>query len=148
MAMKVDEGTFLSGCGFCLDPIIPELFVCLFIIWCGGEQNRMKSDLKCTLICGEQLPKCEPFCSPSGMGRGHIAHNCPARGMLLLASSSPRTAWPGATVTWGEILCTVCLSTPPYDSGLHGPSLDAGVPQRRTCHIPSILILLYARPAS
>lgn len=123
--------------------------VCLFIhflVWV--EQNRMKSDMKCTLKCGEQLPKYEPFCSPSGMGWGRIAHNCPARGMLLLASSSPRTACPGAMVTRGDVLCTVCISTPPYDSGLHGPSLDAGVPQWRTCHIPFILILLYASPAS
>lgn len=113
MAMKVDEGTFLSGCGFCLDPIIPELFIYLFLVW--GEQNRMKSDLKCTLKCGEQLPKGEPCLVPSAAlvawGWGLLPIVVLQGGMLLLASYSPRTVRPGATVTW-ERYC-VLFAFPP-----------------------------------
>lgn len=129
MAMKVDEGTFLGGCRFCLDPVMPELFIYLFLVW--GEQNRMKSDLKCTLKCGEQLPKGEPCLVPSAAlvawGWGLLPIVVLQGGMLLLASYSPRTVRPGVTVTWGEILCTVCLSTfPSLNSGLHGPSWVLG----------------------
>lgn len=36
--MKVDEGTFPSGYGFCLAPVIPELFIYLFLVWGGTIQ--------------------------------------------------------------------------------------------------------------
>lgn len=130
------------------------VYLYIFGVWWG--QNRLKSDLKCTLKCGEQLPKGEPCLVPSAAlvawGWDIVPIAVLQGGLLLLASYSPRTVRPGATVTWGEILCTVCLSTfPSLNSGLHGPSLGAGVPQWRACHIPSILILFfhfYGSPAS